>query len=140
MKLRYRKYQELWEQKKGDQKRTNICELVNWSRNKFEQRERATLKEKKENIPADKWKETLRYSADLSHFYDRSFVEDIRRDGITLKGVSKMAKEADWIASKTSSVFKFYEKDKKEVTKGTQEKDKNASEVKTVKFSKVNQF
>lgn len=93
----------------------------------------ASLKEKKENIPAEKWKDTLRDEVDLSHFYDRSFVEEIKKNGITLKGISKKVKEMDWIASKTSSVFQFYQKNKRE-NKGSEEKDRSDS--KGVKFSK----
>ena len=78
IKLKYKKYRNIWEEKyqeKLDNQRVNICELVDLSRKNFQLRERATLKEKKENIPAEKWKDTLRYSVNLSHFYDRSFVE-----------------------------------------------------------------
>jgi hypothetical protein len=49
----------------------------------------ATLREKKENIPANKWKDTLRFRVDLMHYYDREYVEHIMKDGFSLKGNSK---------------------------------------------------
>ena len=68
VKLKYKKYRNIWEenhQEKLSQKRTNIYKLVDSSRKIFELKEMATLKEKKENIPVEKWKDTLRDKVDL---------------------------------------------------------------------------